>query len=111
MRLTLRLPRSRPTLPAPGEPVRNSGDGSSVRVILAVRRDWPDGTHEFVGPADTLTDAARLWNTQHRSWRCSPCRPKLSVVPISAHDFWLHARHRPWCAAPDCPSVTRAVAP
>lgn len=72
-------------------------------VVYALRRDWPDGVHDFVHPSDSLNVAAAGWNLEHSHWRFTPCRPRLVVVPISTHDFWLHAHHRPQCRAPDCP--------
>jgi hypothetical protein len=69
----------------------------------AVRRDWPDGDHDFVAPRDVPEAAVRALRSERAFWRRGPLRPALSVVPISPHDFALHARARPGCRAPDCP--------
>jgi hypothetical protein len=82
------------------------GDARSVgssTVRWAVRRDWPDGTHEFVRACDTEAGADRQLEKDRVFWRPGPMRPELSVVCVSAHDFALHGRHRRDCKAPDCP--------
>jgi hypothetical protein len=70
---------------------------------LAVRRDWPDGTHEFIGfradgsPVDQTVERDRWY------WRRGPWRPLgWAVVVISLRDFELHAV-RYDCRSPDCP--------
>ncbi len=92
--------RRRSGQPSRGADVRSVG-GSTVRWV--VRRDWPDGTHEFVRPRDTETRANRQLDRDWAFWRPGPMRPELSVVCISEHDFALHGRHRRDCKAPDCP--------
>jgi hypothetical protein len=70
---------------------------------LAIRRDWPDGGHEFIRLTLDLLDASRFLARDRRVWWRGPIRPlRWSVVPISVRDFDLH-RRRPLCKAPDCP--------
>jgi hypothetical protein len=69
---------------------------------LAVRRDWPDGAHEFVRSCRDPARAARELEGDREFWRRGPMRPELSLVEISRHEFRLHARHRRDCRAPDC---------
>lgn len=76
--------------------------GKSAQARFAVRRDWPDGGHEFIRARTTEADAARQLVHDRDFWRRGPVRPRLSVVLISAHDFDLHGRHRRMCKAPDC---------
>ena len=76
--------------------------------LCAVRRDWPDGTHEFVGPDEDAPHSARRLEREQRIWRWCPWRPRLSVVRLSLRDFDLHAIGRRHCMAPDC-AVTSGV--
>jgi hypothetical protein len=69
---------------------------------FAVRRDWPDGSHEFVRSRRDPARAARQLEGDRAYWRRGPLRPELSLVEISRHEFRLHARHRRDCRAPDC---------
>jgi hypothetical protein len=70
--------------------------------VYAVRRDWPDGSHEFVGARDSKADAQRFVERDRQYWLPGPLRPEWSVVEISVRDFDLHAK-RYGCRAPDCP--------
>jgi hypothetical protein len=99
--------RRRSGKPSRGADVR-SVDSSTV--LWAVRRDWPDGVHEFVRPRDTETRAHRQRDRDRVYWRPGPMRPELSVVCISEHDFALHGRHRRDCKAPDCPRTQSPAA-
>jgi hypothetical protein len=85
-----------------GQPFSGTDAGRST-VWWAVRRDWPDCTHEFVRPRDTETRAHRQSDWDRAFWRRGPMRPELSAVCISERDFALHGRHRRDCRAPDCP--------
>src|SRR5215813_3662373 len=49
----------------------------------AVRRDWPDGTHQFVGFRLTEAEAARFLVGDYEYWRKGPMRPIHSLVVIS----------------------------
>ena len=84
-------------------------NADSARVRWTVRRDWPDGTHEFVGLESDQAAAAALWARMVVKLRRLPFRPHQSVVPISKRDFWLHGHHRPACKAPDCPTAADVV--
>jgi hypothetical protein len=77
---------------------------SGIVGLWAVRRDWPDGEHEFVAPRATVGKVARALAADRNYWRRGPLRPALSVVRISHHDFELHATAREGCRAPDCPT-------
>jgi len=78
------------------------------RAAFAVRREWPDRSHEFVGFGRTEAAAARFIEADRRYWRRSPWRPDHAIVVISLRDFDLH-RHRPLCRAPDCPTGSSTV--
>lgn len=52
----------------------------SSTVLWAVRRDWPDGTHEFIRPRDDQVAAFGQWMADHRYWRRGPMRPRLSPM-------------------------------
>jgi hypothetical protein len=71
---------------------------------FAVRRDWPDHTHEFVRFGRTEWRAARFIRSDRTFWRRGPWRPDHEIVVISRRDFELH-RDRPACRAPDCPTA------
>jgi hypothetical protein len=79
---------------------------------VAVRRDWPDRTHEFVHFGDLVNGsegearagANRFIDADRAYWRRGPWRPTHELVMISLRDFELH-RSRPDCRAPDCPSL------
>jgi hypothetical protein len=73
------------------------------RAGFAVRRQWPDRTHEFVRFGRTESRAARFIQSDRTFWRRGPWRPDHAIVVISLRDFELH-RDRPACRAPDCPT-------
>jgi len=75
----------------------------------AVRRDWPDGTHELVGFRFLRIRAERFAQQDRAYWRRGPLRPyAYAVVVISRRDFRLHAR-RYDCRSPDCPTAAASV--
>jgi hypothetical protein len=77
---------------------------ASRAIGWAIRRDWPvDGTHEFVRLGDDLAEVLRQAVRDSAYWQRGPVRPRVAVVRISHHEFWLHARARRDCRAPDCP--------
>ena len=81
-----------------------SASWSSWRAEYAVRRDWPDGTHDIVGFRDTDQAVARFIRRDRAKWRRGPLRPvSWSPVQISAREVALHGR-RHECRAPDCPT-------
>jgi hypothetical protein len=77
----------------------------SWQVGFAVRRDWPDGSHEFVRFCLSEGEAASFVTSDRAYWRRGPWRPVHAVVCISVRDFELHADRR-LCRAPDCPAAT-----
>ena len=93
--------RGRAGRPISGAVTGSVGGSSGVR--WAVRRDWPDGVHEFIRDRDSEASARRQADRDRAYWCRAPMRPLLSVVRISARDFALHGRHRRGCASPDCP--------
>jgi hypothetical protein len=71
----------------------------------AVRRDWPDGTHELVGFRTSRPAADRFLRSDLRFWRRGPLQPLAwTVVVVSRRDFDLHAKRRE-CRSPDCPTA------
>jgi hypothetical protein len=75
----------------------------------AVRRDWPDGGHEYVGFGLTHADAELFGVGDRRFWLRSHVRPVYSLVQISTRDFELHVGRR-LCRSPDCPVGTVVAA-
>jgi hypothetical protein len=85
--------------------VRHRGQGAWCSGY-AVRRDWPDGTHEFVAFRASGRAAARFIGGDREFWRRGPVRPLFwSTVVVSRRDFDLHVRRRE-CRAPDCPMAS-----
>jgi hypothetical protein len=69
---------------------------------FAVRRQWPDGGHDYIALSATPGEAQRALERDRRYWRRGPVRPSdCRVVAISARDFDLH-RFRHGCRSPDC---------
>ena len=74
---------------------------------FAVRRDWPDGSHDIFGLTVDRRRAATAALSLPTYWRRSTFRPVQSVVEISEREFELHRlrdRGRVRCMAPDCPT-------
>jgi hypothetical protein len=83
-------------------PVRRSDPWESG---CAVRRDWPDGTHDLVGFRASALEADKFLKRDRRYWRRGPYRPHAwTIVAVSRRDFDLHVR-RHYCRAPDCPTA------
>jgi hypothetical protein len=93
---------------------RSDLSGTSVRPApwapgFAVRRDWPDWSHQFLR-FELVEEQARAFIAgDARYWMRGPVRPRHSVVVISGRDFELHLRRDP-CRAPDCPQATTTPA-
>src|SRR4051812_14099620 len=69
----------------------------------AVRRDWPDGSHDLVGFRSVSAKLGGFIRRDRAYWRRGPLRPdRWTVVVVSRRDFDLHAA-RPGCRSPDCP--------
>ena len=79
------------------------------QVGVAVRRDWPDGSHDYFGLRAVDSDLSAAIRSDRVHWLRGPARPAYSVVAISARDFLLHGR-RDGCRAPDCPASNDFVA-
>ena len=80
----------------------NDAAGPST-TSYAVRRQWPDGSHDYIRLSRTPGEAQREIEPDRRYWRRGPLRPvEYRVVAISEHDYNLH-RARRACRAPDCP--------
>jgi hypothetical protein len=80
-------------------------DGQGWQADLVVRRDWPDGGHDFFGFGTTWALAERLIGRDRWFWRLGPIRPaSYALVLMSRRDFDLHHRSRRLCRAPDCPT-------
>jgi hypothetical protein len=75
----------------------------SWQARFAVRRDWPDGTHDYVELCGTEARAGWAAMSNRMYWRRSHFRPSCSVVQISRRDYDLHHGRRQMCRAPDCP--------
>ncbi|MDG4807639.1 hypothetical protein O7634_12840 [Micromonospora sp. WMMD1120] len=69
------------------------GDMTSTEYAwgYAIRREWPDGTHDLFGfTADTDT-ATRQLNRDRSFWRSGPVRPTaVYLVPANAADVGAH---------------------
>src|SRR5258705_7368890 len=78
----------------------------SWRVVYTVRRDWRDGTHEYIGPRANEAAAERLARRDLTYWRRGPLRPTNTVGEISLRDYDLHSWRRD-CRLPDCPGGRR----
>lgn len=79
---------------------------SSEALVWAVRRDWPNGSHEFVRARMTEEAACRQLARDRSYWRRGPVRPpSLSVVQIRAHEFRSHGQLRQGCYEPNCASA------
>jgi hypothetical protein len=71
---------------------------------FAVRREWPDGTHDFAGMRRTVQAANGFARRDRNFWRAGPLRPLwFGLVVMSRRDFVLHGKQRRHCTAPDCP--------
>jgi hypothetical protein len=69
----------------------------------AVRREWPDGTHQLVGFSARPAAMVRFIRRDRSYWRGGPGRPRLwGGGRGSPRDFDLHAKRRD-CRSPDCP--------
>jgi hypothetical protein len=70
---------------------------------FAIRRLWPDGTHDYIRLSQTPGEAQSHVEADQRYWRRGPFRPvEYRVVSISLNDYTLH-RRRHACRSPDCP--------
>jgi hypothetical protein len=72
--------------------------------IWAVRRDWPDGTHELLTPRIGRATAQRALAADARFWRRGPVRPRLTVVSLALAEFRSHPGGDRWCRSSTCPT-------
>ena len=68
----------------------------------AVRREWPDRTHEYIRFSQGDEDLARFVERDAAYWRRGSWRPTHSIVVISLREFTWHRRRRN-CRSLDCP--------
>ncbi|MGX6606169.1 hypothetical protein ACWKSP_29210 [Micromonosporaceae bacterium Da 78-11] len=61
-------------------------------IVYAVRLEWPDGTHQFVGPEPDLVHAELRADSVQMQWRQGFWRPRPWAVAMGANDFVKHAR-------------------
>lgn len=60
---------------------------------FAVRRDWPDGAHDFFGFSPNLARVLRRFARDERYWRRGPLRPAgRTVVWMRGDTFGLHSQ-------------------
>lgn len=85
------------------------GDRCGAAAGYAVRRDWPDGSHDLYGWRPSATAVQRRIKRTRASLRLGPWHyGTLTVVRVSRRDVRLHAR-RDLCRAPDCPTPVTLV--
>jgi hypothetical protein len=91
---------------------RGAGVASRLAdTVHALRLDYPDGTHEFVGrDRDQRQSRLRLAGL-NRGFRSLPWRPRLSMVVMSDDAFARHARGRLDCTEPGCPAADMPAVP
>ncbi|HLL66941.1 MAG TPA: hypothetical protein VK453_14725 [Micromonosporaceae bacterium] len=88
-----------------GEPV-----SGGWRAGFAVRRDWPDGSHDLIAFDPDRGVAYREGAKDRAFWVRGPVRPcSWSIVVLSRRDFDVHHGRR-LCRAPDCPTPLDAPA-
>ena len=69
----------------------------------AVRRHWPDGSHDYVALGPSLRAAQLAARRDELSRRTAPFRPTdYRVVAIAREEFDRH-RHRHGCRSSECP--------
>lgn len=75
-------------------------------MYYAIRREWPDGHHEYIGPQTDLTKAKKQIVRDEAFWRHPTNdgnRPSgHQVVLINEQDFWAHTKIS-HCSSPKCP--------
>ncbi|QDY09437.1 hypothetical protein FJK98_21675 [Micromonospora sp. HM134] len=94
--------RTRPTTPASADDA-----GTEPQVHLwgyALRREWPDGTHDLFGFTPRADVALRRLDRDRSYWRTGPVRPlAVYLVPVHAADVTTHPVRD--CRKPSCPDV------
>ena len=70
----------------------------------AIRRDWPDGGHDFLGFGWSPDGLDRRVSGDKAYWGKGPVKPvAYTYVRMSLRDFKQHGSVRLLCRAPDCP--------
>jgi len=76
---------------------------SGETIGYAVRRHWPDGSHDYVELSPSLRAAQLAARRDEVGLRTAPFRPvDYRVVAIARAEFDRH-RRRHGCRAPECP--------
>jgi hypothetical protein len=85
------------------------GAVTALDSVWAVRRDWRDGTHEYICPRRVEGRARRALADDAAFWRRGPVRPTLSLVWLPLAEFRAHVRGHA-CRSKTCPSQPLSVA-
>ena len=89
---------------------RLGGYADDDAVGFAVRRDWPDGTHDLYGWQSTPGAVQRRIDRTQASPRWGQWRQgALMVVPASRRAVRAHSRRDP-CRVPDCLTLVAVAA-
>ncbi|WKU03932.1 hypothetical protein [Micromonospora sp. HUAS LYJ1] len=72
----------------------------------ALRREWPDGTHDLFGFTPRADVALRRLDRDRGYWRTGPVRPvAVYLVPVHAADVTTHPVRD--CRKASCPDAPR----
>lgn len=88
--------------------LRVDGPVSALDVVLAVRRDWPNGTHELCCPRRTMSQAQRELDRDIRYWLHGPSRPRHSIVTLTLAELRGHSKDGR-CRSTACPTAGSLV--
>ncbi|MFJ8686500.1 hypothetical protein [Micromonospora wenchangensis] len=94
--------RARPAAP-------DSGDGPDAELEVhlwgyAIRREWPDGTHDLFGFTPRADVALRRLDRDRGYWRSGPVRPMV-VHLVAAHAADVTAHPVRGCRKSSCPAA------
>jgi len=100
----------RPRLSGRGRNIRPGGASAvdppaaaELKWGYAIRREWPDGTHDLVGFSAREGRVRRRIRVDERFWRQGPVRPsRWLVVPLNGADVRRHDRSG--CQHVSCPN-------
>lgn len=92
------------TRPATPDGAGDADMGSEVHLWgYALRREWPDGTHDLFGFTPRADVALRRLDRDRSYWRTGPVRPTaVYLVPVHAADVVAHPVRD--CRKPSCPN-------
>ena len=72
--------------------------------VFAVRRDWPDGTHELCCPRRMVEQGYRMLAADLRYWQDAPIPPQQQMlVTLTFAEFRSHSAHAA-CSSLACPT-------